>query len=307
MMRHVHALCLALVAAMTACASSTPQPSAEPVVAVPVDHRLDRVSIIGASASAGFLANVMTDRGPTRLTLAAVTEAMLMLPRHDAPRELGKTRLYSPAPDPEVLSLASEMFFLSPMQAADYQLQTATTNDPTCIIGIDFLFWFGYGNVTPDAGESETDARLRRLEDGLSRLNDVGTPIVLGDLPDMSGAIGTVLSPKQVPSPQAIEALNERIRAWAAERPDVLLLPFGEFVGRLKSDEPFELRGNRWTQEDAEGLLLGDRLHPSPEGLILLGIFLADGLITQGWADPERLTLDRDEIRRAIASDGRPE
>ena len=69
---------------------------------------------------------------------------------------------------------------------------------------------------------------MQLLERGLAQLNrivDAGVPLVVGDVPDMSLAVGKMLSKAQMPKLETITLANERIRAWAKDKPRVAILP----------------------------------------------------------------------------------
>jgi len=166
---------------------------------------LQRVFMIGASASSGFL--LQADVGvPTSLT--DVLEAALVS-EHEP-----------------VQASTSLSFFLSPLASGEKQIDKALAYEPTLLLALDFLFWFGYGRVASE------DARLERLEQGLWLLDKLEGPLVVCDLPDMSAALDgrgpfgvPMLRPSQIPRGATLERLNAMLAAWAAERGDVIVVP----------------------------------------------------------------------------------
>ena len=50
--------------------------------------------------------------------------------------------------EPEVTMTGegSGLFFMSPSRRGHHQATTAAATDPTLVMGLDFLFWYGYGN-----------------------------------------------------------------------------------------------------------------------------------------------------------------
>ena len=69
------------------------------------------------------------------------------------------------------------------------------------VVGVDFLFWFCYGEGSTDAG------RAQRFETGLKLLEQIPCPLVVGDIPDASSATNTgILSIAQVPSGEFLPA-----------------------------------------------------------------------------------------------------
>jgi hypothetical protein len=79
--------------------------------------------------------------------------------------------------------------------------------------------------------------------------------------------------------------LNARIRTWAAERKEVVVVPVAELIANLRSGATIEIRGKRLAEE-ARGKLIGpDRLHPTLEGAVVLWL-----------AALERLEAARDDL-----------
>ncbi len=222
---------------------------------------LRHVVVVGASLSQGF----GLELAGTKLTLADVVDASLR------------------APHEPVRSKASLLFFTSPAATGRAQIDAAIAEKPTLVVGLDFLFWYGYG-LFP----SEKD-RLALLEKGLSELERIDGLLVVGDFPDVSGAARSpagapggarpgLLAPEQVPDPSTLRKLNVRIRAWAAERKDVVVVPLGELVARRTSGEDLVIRGNRWSAASLAGFVQPDRLHPTLEGTIALWLGSLDAL-----------------------------
>ncbi|MFQ5506437.1 MAG: hypothetical protein ACE5F1_16830, partial [Planctomycetota bacterium] len=106
-----------------------------------------------------------------------------------------------------VQQFATELFFMKPRLSGKAQIDRCVRRRPTLVLGIDFLFWYGYGQMR---GTDEIPRRLRLLEEGLEQLARLDCPIVVGDFPDMRGADPRMLSPVQVPSKKALAALNAR-------------------------------------------------------------------------------------------------
>src|SRR5207247_465117 len=136
-----------------------------------------RIVMVGASASAGFTESEPLG-GPKT-------------PQYRLSRYLDAALLAAHEP---VQNLANSMFFIQPEAAGRYQIDQALKARPTLVVGIDFLFWFCYG-------EDPTDKdRLQRFEKGLKLLEAVQCPLILGDIPDASGASNDMLPADQVPS-----------------------------------------------------------------------------------------------------------
>src|SRR6266705_2377773 len=119
-----------------------------------------RVVVIGASASAGFvLSEPFGGTLTSRCRLNRYLDAAITVP-------------HSP-----VESLASSLFFMNPEAFAPVQVAAATNARPTLVVGLDFLFWFCYGDGSTDA------ERAQRFEGGLKLLDQLHCPLVVGDIP----------------------------------------------------------------------------------------------------------------------------
>jgi len=108
------------------------------------------------------------------------------------------------------------------------------------------------------------------MEKGLELLEQVECPVLVGDYPDMSPAIGLMLSASQMPKPETLKALNERLSVWAAARPNVSVFPLAKLVDQMRSEGTFTVGGHRWPAGSARSLMQRDRLHPTAQGLIAL-------------------------------------
>jgi len=146
-------------------------------------------------------------------------------------------------------------------------LEEAIASDPTCLVAVDFLFWFCYGFLDAEGGRIDNESeRLDLLEIGLGLLDAYGGPIVVGDLPDMSPAVGVMLSLSQLPEPETLKRANERIRAWADRRERVTVYPLSSLVEQVRSGAGVDLAGLVWTPEQARRFIQRDKLHPSVDG-----------------------------------------
>lgn len=238
----------------------------------------ERVAIVGASASSGW---GLRGEWGVSLDMQDFVAASLV----EAPERL--------------LGLGDGFFFMDPVMKGPKQIDKALAIEPTLVVALDFLFWFGYGDVS--------DAyRLRRLDEGLRELDTFECPILVGDLPDMSPAtegtspIGPLIFPAQIPPPEVLAQLNERIRAWASERERVVVVPLTALVDRARTDTELELLGNRWEGDLVSQFTQADLLHPTIEGttVMLLVAYEAALKARPGWA--EHLVLDAREIERRL-------
>ena len=136
-----------------------------------------KIVLVGASASAGFtVSEPLGGTNTARLRLSRYVDSAVIVP-------------HAPA-----LNLANALFFFQPESAGREQMSRAFQEQPSLVLGVDFLFWFCYGKGTNDA------ERLRRFEVGLKLLEPVTCPLVLGDIPDASAAVNKMLRPDQIPS-----------------------------------------------------------------------------------------------------------
>jgi len=212
----------------------------------------ERVHIIGASVSGGF------EDGP--MTGAEVAGDSCSL-HHVLKRWAdGEVRVTTHP------TLEMCMLFMDPVTRGKKMIERAQKKDADLIVAVDFPFWFAYGYVNGD----ELEQRSARFEKGLAFLAEFDVPVLVGDLPDMRGASTRLLSPRQVPSKDVLGKLNERLKQWAGEHPNVTLVPLAETVQQLKDDGvtlPLE-GGAKKTPPGA--LLQGDRLHATRLGVAFL-------------------------------------
>jgi hypothetical protein len=156
------------------------------------------------------------------------------------------------------------------------QVDATLTQEPrvTMVFADDFLFWFVYGALSADRTPIKDESqRLQLLERGLAQLNrivEAGVPLVVGDVPDMSLAVGKMLSKAQMPKLETIALANERIRAWAKDKPRVAVLPLAKLVDDLRSGKPFEAGRRSWSEEVDGALIQRDQLHPTFTGSVAL-------------------------------------
>ena len=220
---------------------------------------LQRVAVTGASVSAGY--GLKTP--PTKGNLAAypmdfthVMDAMITVP-HDA-----------------VGDFCDLMFFRSSRKNAAEYIQQIVAYKPTLVVGIDFLFWFGYGSV-PD-GIAEEEHRMEKLEFALDLLDTLEVPLLIGDLPDVREAVGRLLSQSQVPSEEILHSLNNRIHTWIDSKENATLLPVHEYWKLMMQDKEITVLGTTWPEGTKDRLLQKDSLHMTREGTVVSGLLVAE-------------------------------
>ncbi len=242
----------------TALARETPEPSkpAAPAPAPLPDAKppWGRIVVVGASASAGFVGSEPLG-GP-------------QTPKHRLSRYLDAALL---VPHEPVRNLANAFFFTHPEEIGRRQIDEIIKTNPTLVVGVDFLFWFCYGN------EAKTDEeRGARFEAGLKLLERIPCPLIVGDIPDASSAVGGVLSEEEMPSPSAIYVANRRLKEWAVQHPQVTVVSLSSFMHSLMANEPLTLRGQTLSEIKTRKLLQSDKLHPTAQGSTLLALVVLD-------------------------------
>lgn len=232
---------------------------------------LARIVTIGASVSDGF-ANGMP--------LARYLNEAIVVPHRRVERA------------------ATSMFFLRPSFWGASQVRRARRLDATVVIAVDFLFWFAYGpqrrlrRSIEESGHATVDERrsldalrgdqrrrdkydreLRSLSVacGLRELEKLDVPLVLGDIPDMTGASARMLRASNIPPVATQKLVNAQIRAWAKARPAVRMLPLADRVRAMKRGElMIPAQGEQpAVAVPAEVVMSKDRLHPSKLGVLL--------------------------------------
>jgi hypothetical protein len=215
----------------------------------PLDAGLfERFAILGSSASAGF--NIILDTGvPTRL--ADYFEAGLLV-EHEL-----------------VSDGANVMTFLAPERIAGAAVAAALAENPSLVIGVDFLFWFFYGSGGPG---NTLEFRRQRLEDGIALLDQFTCPVLVGDLPNMAGAAGGMIPLASMPPADSFADANGRIREWAASKSNVVVVPLAEFNETVGKGEPFQIGDFTWDPVVSGELLQMDQLHPNLAGCAVLAL-----------------------------------
>jgi hypothetical protein len=241
---------------------------------------LERIVVIGASVSDGFLIDEFAG-GPrtAQYRFGRYLDAALA------------------APHGEIITHANRMFFVGPATVGETQVDAALKEKPSLVVGIDYLFWFCYGRMPEEA-------RLEMLDGGLEMLARIEAPLVIGDIPDAAAAAGGVLSRSQVPKPETIAKANERLRAWAAARKNVAVVPLAHFMKCCQADEALKVRGIEWPAGKSRVLLQRDRLHPARHGCAALALATVDCLVQSGKLTDDKAVLwDAEQIyEKAVAA-----
>ena len=217
---------------------------------------ITRITTAGASASAGFGVFVMKDS---------------LIGRVPGGCSLGKTLKAAVGDSVVVSDMGTSMFFTAPHRFGQRIIERINQNPPDVLIAIDFLFWYAYGTIGPDGTKMQTASeRMASLDMGLDLLDTFQGPMIVGDLPNMSAAIGGFISRAQVPSPKILNALNAKIKAWASERSRVRIFPLAKLTRQLNAQEPFSIGQHHWETSELKKVIQRDRLHPTLTGQIAL-------------------------------------
>lgn len=208
-----HRLLLLLASLAPAVAQDDAGQAAAGAVADPV-----QIYIIGASVSAGFEdgplfgAEKVGDSVPLQTVFRAWAD------------DAGKVSMYP--------AMAMMAMFTDPLKIGANQVAMVKKRGPDVVLAVDFLFWFAYGYVSGD----EVHDRPARLAQGLQMLIDLDLPVLIGDLPDMTGAAQRMLNPRQIPSPKVLAALNAQIAAAVAKHTQLKLVPLAPFVAAMRGE-----------------------------------------------------------------------
>jgi len=246
------ALLLALPA-LPAFQATAPAPAPAALKGEPL---LERVAVIGASVSAGY--GLPEIKKGAHLTLSQVIDASV------------------PGKHQPCLDRSSLLAFADTLGSSKSALSALQKDDPTLVVALDYLFWFGYGS-----GWNGEKQRLAGLELGLKSLEGLQCPVLLGDFPDMRSALNArvkILPPDAVPDPATLVKLNARLAAWAKEHHNVILVPVSKLMGTLLAGEDLRVGPNLWTKNVVPELLQDDGLHTSIEGTTGLWLFAVERL-----------------------------
>lgn len=232
------------------------------------ENLLTRVGVMGASASAG---------AGSFLRLADFIDGAI-LPPH------------------EIIDASILTFSFSPAYCARKTVEDLKKQDATMVIGVDYFFWFTYGFL-------KLEQRKKFLEIGCSYLEELECPLLLGDIPHMKGAGGSIMA-LMIPSPSEIEALNTQLRSWADRRSNVFIMPLSKWIAALNEGKPLSINEEE-TIFHKDDLFLGDHLHPNWKGMALLAIKCLEELHKHyPIIGKENLRLDMKRLIKAMKAQG---
>jgi hypothetical protein len=235
-----------------------------------LEARLARVLVLGASAADGFGLGLELDG-------ASLTWADMFVVARGQP--LNAAAPLTPAgAKSQLLRHTDHLLYLDPYRNAKRSVEAALQPTPSLVIAPDILFWFVYG----DRRDSERAEALEQALGLLEKLRAQGALLLLGDVPFMEQASPIMLPAAMRASEAWVQRCNQRIAAWAAERPNVALVPMQALMSQvLEGEAP---AGPDWslTADEIDELLQADGLHPS-----LLGTTLLFSQCMEAWLNHE--------------------
>jgi len=257
-------LALLIVLSLTACSQKVTQFS------------LQRVAVTGASVTAGWGQKTPPIKGSIsayKVTMKNIMEGMIATP-HD-----------------EVGYFGDMMFFNDPAQYGTKLIDQVIAYDPTLVVAIDFMFWFGYDSTifTDDL----VAYKMKSFEYGLQLLDKIQVPIIVGDIPDMHAAIGAMLSSRQVPDAATIANMNMRLRRWAKRHPNVLVVNLHDLVEDLMNDAEIHVYKSVWPAGSQPKLLQKDMLHPTFQGAVAMSLMIPEILGDKGLETDPAIIMQR--------------
>lgn len=237
------------------------------------------VAVLGASASHGFsLADFLGDAAGARQRIAALlgrtpddAEFAARTTSIGLGALIGELRA---APDSVAVDVADQMLFLSPAQAAKQQLRRALDSDAGLVLGVDLMFWFGYGGLSATERDDPTAARLARQRQAFDLLDATladerwgAKKLVLGDYPDCSDASELMITKAMRPDAATLARLNEALAQWARRHANVRVFPLGALLVDMKTGR---IAGADGAAIDEGQAMQFDRLHPTRFGMTIL-------------------------------------
>lgn len=198
----------------------------------------------------------------------------------------------------------SNAFFMAPQLTGAQQSARARAAEPTLVIALDYLFWYGAG-----ANSAKKPRRMKGLEMGLKELDAFTCPLVIGTIPNVRHALkgkgpfgGPILAPSQIPSDNERLAMNVRILEWAAAHENVRVVDLERLFRSIVQSEPIEVRGQTWTISSIESVLQRDLLHPNLDGTVMTAIAVADKVAEFAGASADDFVFDAKKVRERLLS-----
>ena len=243
---------------------------------------LGRVAVTGASVTAGHGVKTLPikgDFGAYTINMKHILEGMINVPHDD------------------VEYFGDLLFFTNPRAYAKDFVEQINNHKPTLLVAVDFLFWFGHGSTPIDRDPAKY--RMEKMNFALDLLDQVDCQIVVGNLPNVRAAIGKLLTERQVPTPEILAQLNERIGQWGDERQNVIVIDAFQLWDSAMNGNEISMMGATWPIGSQSRLLQEDMLHTTLEGTIAASLLVAQEL------DEKGLETNLEMIKKRAASAAR--
>ena len=230
------------------CAFAQPEPC----------NLLNRVVVTGASVTAGFGVTtppVKGDLGAYTVNVKHIIEGMITS-RHE-----------------DVAYFGDLLFFKNAKANAAGFVEKIKEYEPTLVVGIDFLFWFGHGSAPKDVDVQAY--RIEKMQFALELLEQLSVPVIVGNLPDVSSTVGKMLSVNNIPTKETLHILNERIRDWGELNENVTVIDAYALWHKAMQGKEIVLFNHTWPEGSQEKLLQKDMLHTTLEGTVAACLLVA--------------------------------
>lgn len=275
---------VALAALLASCRATQPTQNHQPL--------FDRVAVIGASVSAGV--GLQYEIG-AHVSLVPVLESVM------AADAIGPQAV-------PLLDMGNYFMFRSPIGLGTNMIDATLAYDASLVIAVDFLFWFTHGDLAPEE-------RQALLEVGLTLLDRLPSPILLGDLPDISYALsgynaiygGPIIKAFKIPDAAERQVLNARIRQWVEARTRVSLAPFEDFAAKTIAGESPHLPRGGAAMGSADTLIQSDHLHPTLRGSIALLLTAMNVLVNDQRISPDQVNWNQERVRELVMERTQPQ
>ena len=162
----------------------------------------------------------------------------------------------------------------SPVGLGKKQIDLAKRKKADLIVAIDFPFWFAYGTVR---GE-ERAARFALQDKCFEYLKSLDVPVIIGDLPEMKGAVVRMLKPWHIPKDSLLKELNARLKKFADENAKVTQVSFAKLVKQMKVEGLSLPLADGPLKTVPGALLQPDRLHTTRLGVAVMAMTIQDTL-----------------------------
>jgi hypothetical protein len=165
--------------------------------------------------------------------------------------------------------VAEATLVLDPVGSLERQADRARSMKADTVVAVDALFW-PWCAPAFDVAE-----RAERLDAALAALDGIDARLlVVGDIPALADAARRALPVDGMAGNELRDEANGRIRAWAAERPHVVVVPLERWWSQLSAGRsertPARLDGTNVVVEPETSIFGRDGLHPTVDGALVL-------------------------------------